>query len=208
MNLDQSTLWSAESLAGHSAVPGSGVARMMTGTSGRRLLPLLPPHTPLGFLSKMLMTSPIWHSTTCLLTWKVKTTPCKRMYFQLAPSVPRTSELAALLWRTPQVADSKSVKTQSGYTTNLTHQVLAIWPTPTAIDSGSGRINRSASPNAAQRPTLALMARKNLWPTPTARDHKSGTSAQPRAGHPSPLTDVLGGRLNPNWVEALMGFPP
>src|SRR5437899_8028561 len=42
------------------------------------------------------------------------------------------------------------------------------WPTPTAIDSGSGRVNRSASTNAQERPSLALMARKGLWPTPKA----------------------------------------
>jgi hypothetical protein len=207
MNSDQLTLWQPVSLASHSAVPGSNTARMMTATSGHRLLPLLPQHTPFGYLSRMLLTSPAWHSTTFNLTWKARTPPCKRLYFQLAPSVPHTSELAALLLRTPQEADAKSTRTQSGYTTNLTHQVLTVWPTPTAIDSGSGRINRSASPHAAERPTLALMARKAMWPTPMARDHRSGTGAQPGAGHARLLTDVLGGKLNPNWVEALMGFP-
>ena len=37
------------------------------------------------------------------------------------------------------------------------------WPTPTASEGG---YNRSASPNAAIRPTLSTMARNNLWPTP------------------------------------------
>jgi len=48
------------------------------------------------------------------------------------------------------------------------------WPTPTAIDEGSGRINQSESPNAAVRPTLAWMARKAAWPTPQARDIRTG----------------------------------
>lgn len=44
--------------------------------------------------------------------------------------------------------------------------VAKLLPTPTAIDKGGGRINRSLSPNAADRPTLALAARKGLLPTP------------------------------------------
>jgi hypothetical protein len=43
---------------------------------------------------------------------------------------------------------------------------LAIYPTPCAVDTGSF-FNRSASPNAAKRPTLGAMAKHNLWPTPT-----------------------------------------
>lgn len=44
--------------------------------------------------------------------------------------------------------------------------VAQLLPTPTALDKGGGRINKSLSPNAAERPTLALAARKGLLPTP------------------------------------------
>ena len=44
-------------------------------------------------------------------------------------------------------------------------------------------------------------------PTPSARDHKSGKGSQVREGHAPPLTDIVGGLLNPRWVEWLMGFP-
>lgn len=44
--------------------------------------------------------------------------------------------------------------------------VAKLLPTPTALDKGGGRINKSLSPNAAERPTLALAARKGLLPTP------------------------------------------
>lgn len=43
-------------------------------------------------------------------------------------------------------------------------------PTPTAIDAGSGRMNRSPSPNASERPTLAMAAKIGLLPTPTVND--------------------------------------
>lgn len=48
-------------------------------------------------------------------------------------------------------------------------------PTPTAIDKGSGRINRNLGRNAAERPTLALAARKGLLPTPNAAEGKKWT---------------------------------
>ena len=44
--------------------------------------------------------------------------------------------------------------------------VAQLLPTPTALDKGGGRTNKSLSPNAAERPTLALAARKGLLPTP------------------------------------------
>ena len=44
--------------------------------------------------------------------------------------------------------------------------VAQLLPTPTALDKGGERINKSLSPNAAERPTLALAARKGLLPTP------------------------------------------
>ena len=49
------------------------------------------------------------------------------------------------------------------------------------------------------------MAYRNLWPTPKARDYRSVTG---RENRDSPdLNTVVGGQLNPNWVEWLMGWP-
>ena len=44
--------------------------------------------------------------------------------------------------------------------------VAKLLPTPVASDIGGGRTNKSLSPNAAERQTLALAARKGLFPTP------------------------------------------
>ncbi len=43
------------------------------------------------------------------------------------------------------------------------------------------------------------------WPTPTSRDR--GADAPNRAGGPSLSANLVGGQLNPTWVEWLMGFP-
>src|SRR5947209_8736262 len=96
----------------------------------------------------------------------------------------------------------------------------SLWPTPTVIDSGSGRVNQSNSPNAQERPSLALMARKRRWPTPAARDYRGAGSKegyQRRSqDHQQALNEEIvhgisgegQGQLNPAWVETLMGFPP
>lgn len=132
--------------------------------------------------------------------------------YRLPSSGHHTGENESSFWRTPQVADWKSSKIQAGQTTNLTHQVFALWPTPTAIDSGSGRINKSLGKNAKERPTLALMARKGLWPTPAAQDGKNASLPSSQATRDTLPGELLReqekGYLNPEWVEALMGFPP
>ena len=56
---------------------------------------------------------------------------------------------------------------ENGKTTFYPVELL---PTPTAIDGGTGRINKSLSPNAKERPTLALSAKMGLLPTPNARE--------------------------------------
>lgn len=46
------------------------------------------------------------------------------------------------------------------------------------------------------------------WATPTARDWKSGkASAATHAKNSRPLSEQIGGTLNPDWVELLMGYP-
>lgn len=102
---------------------------------------------------------------------------------------------------------------------------LDLLPTPTAIDRGSGRINRSPSPGAAERPTLALAAIQGLLPTPCATEAtkftktfnpnsqmgKSLTALAISGMIPSPSskkkTSGKTFQLNPLYVEEMMGFP-
>jgi hypothetical protein len=80
-----------------------------------------------------------------------------------------------------------------------------ILPTPTTIDAGTGRFNTSIG--GTPRPTLALMARKNLWPTPTAHNAKETGAPSQMERKTVQLGDLVGGSLNPQFVEWLMGFP-
>jgi hypothetical protein len=91
-----------------------------------------------------------------------------------------------------------------------------MFPTPTTIDAGTGRFNTSVGSSNA-RPTLAMMAKKDMWPTPNASDSRdrgnmSNPAIQRRAAigkqlNLSMVVHPTSGQLNPSWVEWLMGFP-
>lgn len=191
-------------LANLSALPGSAEARAMTVRSGRRCSALLQNPNPAGCLVKMLLESSAWNSTVCFLTWKISATPSGRLLFRLVPSMPNTDETECGLWPTPTSRDHKDGTAQSCQNVEpngLLGRVIHLFPTPVA---SSGAYNKSNHPNAKIRPSLRMMAKKNLWPTPHANCHtgpgQHGTGGQN-------LQTSVSGSLNPQWVEWLMGYP-
>jgi len=82
-----------------------------------------------------------------------------------------------------------------------------LFPTPSACSYGTNK-GRAAGRTGKERPSLQTMAKKNLWPTPTARDWRSGKASPTTMSRNSrPLSERVGGQLNPMWVEWLMGWP-
>ena len=66
---------------------------------------------------------------------------------------------------------------------------------------------------AWEHPTAAGAGSVSLWPTPQARDWKDagrtqGNRKSPNLGTAAAIESTGPGRLSPEWVEALMGFPP
>jgi hypothetical protein len=75
------------------------------------------------------------------------------------------------------------------------------WPTPTVC----GNYNRKGA-SATSGDGLATAVLKVA--TPTARDWRSGKASQATHDKNSrPLSEQIGGSLNPTWVEWLMGWP-
>jgi len=84
----------------------------------------------------------------------------------------------------------------------------AAWGVPVANDSKNTR-NATAqrSPGKSANPGVTLCDYV-LMATPTARDWRSGkASAATHARNSRPLSEQIGGYLNPDWVELLMGWP-
>jgi len=152
--------------------------------------------------------------------------------FQLQPLVPRTRGIASGLLPTP----TEAVNMQSPSMLKWqAHRNL--WPTPTANEgNGAGHasqgspnlrtmVERFPTPNARdykdsgdtqgnrKSPNLGTVAA--MWPTPTARLADERGPQIKRYKDPQRSTDLddavaasgTPGKLNPTWVEWLMGFP-
>lgn len=101
------TFFAEDSHASHFPKPGSVGARMMTVTSGLKCIGYWSNSGPAGLLQKMLLASSRWASTKRYLAWKPKTTPQRRLYFQLVPWVLNKKENESFLWPTPRASEWK-----------------------------------------------------------------------------------------------------
>lgn len=145
-----STCSPADFPASRSASRASARARRTTATSGRKCCGLFGLFDPVGSwartFSELLIGRKEWSSTRCVLTWKRQDTKCGRTLYRLAVSALLTDGTDAGLLPTVQTPGLKQC--EKGKTVFMPLELL---PTPTAIDAGSGRINRSLSPGAADR---------------------------------------------------------
>ena len=129
--------------------------------------------------------------------------------------VPRTSESASGLWQTP-VADDAANRANGKWNSRgepkLSAQVM--WPTVTVC----GNYNRKGA-SATSGDGLATAVMKRMYPTATATAYKGWSPNHNRADtddrldytvereafRPGQQTPPM--RLNPDWVELLMGWP-
>jgi hypothetical protein len=195
----QSSLFAEVSHASLFPRPGSDKAIKMTVTSGLKCSDLYKRSDPVGLSVKMLLASSAWASTKCFLTWKVKTTPAKRLLFQLVPSMPRTGEIESGLWETPNANEDRAEKyrldtsyrhKQEGRQIHLAQQVRdeRLFPTPKAREPGS------TSEGYGDCLNDVVKGRKGwdkLLPTPDANIRGARTNQN---GHQVTLQDVVAGK--------------
>ncbi len=122
------------------------------------------------------------------------------------------------LWPTPTVCGNHNRKGASPTSGDgLATAPRSPWGTPRAgmersaacsYDRGRGNLEEQVGAAA-----MGLAPTTSRWPTPTARDWKSGSASQATLDRNArPLSEIVRveapGPLNPDWVTALMGFPP
>jgi hypothetical protein len=118
-----------------------------------------------------------------------------------------------LSWATPNACDHKGATSPEACKKwehrgqNLPEMVVGNWATPAARDTQG---QRGAAANARKgNPLDTLPNQMAQWGTLTARDHKSGRGNEDRQY--KELTPMVerqqSGKLNPRWVETLMGLP-
>lgn len=119
-------------------------------------------------------------------------------------------DVVRALWPTPRARHDSGRGTKGDLTTQGAARAAA-WPTPTAGDaksSGSRNLEGSGAHAGTSLTDAVRPDRAKAWPTPTARDSRSGTGTGTERGHAPCLPELVGGNLNPAWVELLMGLPP
>lgn len=80
---------------------------------------------------------------------------------------------------------------------------MRMWPTPTKADAdgGAGTSGREGGLN------LRTAVQRETFPTPTVNDSKNDNPPSQALRNTPPLNVVVGGQMNPTWVEWLMGWP-
>ena len=113
-------------------------------------------------------------------------------------------------WPTPTTADvytdnlKSSQQTDGSMHSVSLGQAVQMWPTPRSNTAMASLITPAIANDPKRFPNLETVVGRRMWPTPTAHpdnSNKNGQFANPTLG------DAVGGRLNPMWVEWLMGFP-
>jgi hypothetical protein len=79
-----------------------------------------------------------------------------------------------------------------------------LWPTPLHSEARQGLQIRRPGKKGSQ---ISLTTAVRLFPTPTVQDAKNNGGPAQMNRNMVPLNGVIGGALNPEWVEWLMGWP-
>jgi hypothetical protein len=131
--------------------------------------------------------------------------------------------------RSEEALKKQYQKNRKGRTTHSTlrEQVLypppkQMWPTPRASgeENPETLIKRKGIKKASQHNLTAAVKMQEMYPTPTSRDWKDTMGTVPpsrqqkskqtlgqRISHNNLDNKKLGGKLNPTFVEFLMGYP-
>lgn len=133
--------------------------------------------------------------------------------FLLQPLARITRGIVSGLWPTPTKDAANERRKRYAQGCLPLSYAVRVWPTPTVADSRNTRnstANRKKIPPTGIHKGDTLVDAVTKWPAPTARDcYGRGPSEADR--NSSALNHVAtggaGGKLNPNWVEWLMGWP-
>lgn len=120
--------------------------------------------------------------------------------YQLAPLAHSTTATGFGWWPTPttdSATDRKSKYAQGGLPLAL---AVKMFPTPTVC----GNYNRKGASKTSGDGLATIV---KMYPTPTTQDASNNGGASQYQRNSLPLNAVVGGALNPTWVEWLMGFP-
>ena len=95
-------------------------------------------------------------------------------------------------------------QTTRGTESGLSEQT---WPTPRSCSAMAATITPESAWNEKRNPNLETIVGQRMFPTPTAHNAKECNSPSEKNRNTPTLATHAGGKLNPMWVEWLMGWP-
>jgi len=139
--------------------------------------------------------------------------------FPLPPLARRICASASGLWPTPDVPNGgrnmtredvlNKCRTATGKRQVGLANAVNVWPTPTTRDHHAMGANCNPKAHSLSLSTVIQKKGGAHWPTPKASQGGPDVARRTRTGSGGDdLVTVIGGQLNPAWVEALMGYPP
>ena len=219
-----------DSPVNHSQSQGKGKEQMTTDISGMKLLELSENVNPDGLLGKtlkvLLTSKTAWYSDRCKMIWKKKVSKSGVLLFQLQAKVHGITEKESGFLGTPTAA--MSIRSKAFRKGRIpTPAEYAMLPTPTVgceeggeqssrveqTKSGGFVLRKKNNPNMTYGAKLSdamLYLEKKMYPTPNTRDSRRGCNQKQLATEidkENPKARKLGGKLNPEFVEFLMGYP-
>lgn len=181
-------------------------AKKMTVTSGQKCSELSESLRRVGWWVRTFLESCALPLPTLSKVWSVKAITPSSLILKLRLSERRTGESASRLWPTATARDYKDGTASScanvpvnGLLGRAVHiQNTGLWKTPIASDASDRRfyLNSRGEPN--------LSAQVKLFPTPRVGGSKGKSLSGMKHGD---LAAHVGGSLNPDWVEWMMGYP-
>ena len=81
------------------------------------------------------------------------------------------------------------------------------WPTPRSCSAMAATITPESAWNEKRNLNLETIVGRVMFPTPTCHNSKEGAYPAEYARNTPTLATHAGGKLNPMWVEWLMGWP-
>jgi hypothetical protein len=206
--------------------------QQMIVTSGMKCLESLEKQNQDGLLDKMLkallISTKAWYSDRCLMTWKTKVSKANVLLFQLQASVHGIKEKGSGFLPTPTTMDHidrKGMRPSRAATNRKTgylSEMIKMYPTPRVADVEGGAVKNVQLENGhffrenkkGVRWGVKLRDAVEMFPTPTTRDHKDSTVSPAYKNRNSDSLPIKmmkegkpGGKLNPQFVELLMGYP-
>jgi hypothetical protein len=185
----QPTLFAVDTLANHSQTRESDKATPTNDICGLGLETPLADYDPATQYWKMYGDIYLWGDCPLLENLPPSGMTRNGVLFPRPHWVPTTDAIDCLLWPTPRASAAMAEDTENitarmeageDYKYKL-EQAVAIWPTP--------------------RAAMAETRNHTVW----ARSLDKPQNLENRVAHLEP--SAIGGKLNPTWVEWLMGFP-